>query len=251
MPTTTTLLLLRHGETEANAAGVLQGQSESRLTARGRSQAAALGAALAQRLHGSDGLTPIVYASDLSRASDTAQAVADALGGESRVATDPRLRERRLGPFQGIPTVDCARKFPRTWAAFNSGALDHGTPPKNLDKGADANGGVESSDEMRERCKAALEEIRLNHLGKTTLAVSHGGMIHTACMCYLDPKQELMIPHIGNCTVTTLIADSDGGMWRVASVGEVIVQEEGGGGPQVNVDLRPHHMLQAVPNRIP
>ena len=251
MPTTTTLLLLRHGETEANAAGVLQGQSESRLTARGRSQAAALGAALAQSLHGSDGLTPIVYASDLSRASDTAQAVADALGGESRVATDPRLRERRLGPFQGIPTVDCARKFPRTWAAFNSGALDHGTPPKNLDKGADANGGVESSDEMRERCKASLEEIRLNHLGKTTLAVSHGGMIHTACMCYLDPKQELMIPHIGNCTVTTLIADSDGGTWRVASVGEVIVQEEGGGGPQVNVDLRPQHMLQAVPNRIP
>ena len=98
----TTVLLLRHGETEANAAGVLQGQSESDLTARGKRQAAALGEALKARVSNENiRVSPTIYASDLRRASDTAQAVADAIGGAS-VACDPRLRERRLGPFQGI-----------------------------------------------------------------------------------------------------------------------------------------------------
>ena len=225
----TTLLLLRHGETEANAAGILQGQSESDLTARGRRQAQLLGAALRPRIDRvRETLAPLIYSSDLRRAVDTAQAVADGVGGESTPLTlkcDERLRERRLGPFQGIPPSECARLFPRAWAAFNRGELDHADGRgAALEPDAD---GVETVDSMRTRAIAALDEIASSHPpGSTILLVSHGGLVFTAVMaCSPSDGSGAPIAHIGNCSVTTL--QRADGVWRVESVGEVLAREEG------------------------
>ena len=87
------LVIVRHGETWDNAAGVWQGQLDSPLSDRGRAQATAMAplvAALAPQR---------IVSSDLSRARDTAAAISSATG--IPVALDPRLREIHAGQWQG------------------------------------------------------------------------------------------------------------------------------------------------------
>src|SRR5262252_2076150 len=90
----TTLLLVRHGETDWNAEGRLQGHTDRPLSDFGRRQARALADELA-----GDSIVA-VYASDLSRARETAEIVAAQLGLE--VALDPRLREKDWGTWEGL-----------------------------------------------------------------------------------------------------------------------------------------------------
>jgi len=244
--TSTTLLLVRHGETQANAAGVLQGQSESQLTARGRAQAAAVGIALRSRLSAAGvRVAPVVYTSDLSRAADTAQALADALGAGGQpppaLHRDERLRERRLGPFQGLSPAECARRFPATWAAFSCGDFDCGVRPPPAEEGADAAGGIEAVGSMAARCSDVLGAIAARHPGGTVVAVSHGGLVHTACVEVGGMDGE--VPHISNGSVTTLKCDgagAAGGAWRVEQVGEVIVPRDGGGAAATEWRARPN-----------
>ena len=237
----TKILLLRHGETEANAAGILQGQSESALTERGRTQAVQLGAALKARAGSHSQLATVIHTSDLRRAVDTAQAVADALGAHT-LKLDTRLRERRLGPFQGITTRESATRYPKMWAAFNRGDLDGPRAAEllpSLEPGAD---GVESATDMATRCMEALEAIASAHEpGATILVVSHGGLIHTAVGCCQGDVGA--VPHIGNVSVTTLVREAPA-TWQVRNVGEAVVEARGGADTH-NVD-----MAQARPSRI-
>ncbi len=85
----TTILLVRHGETDWNTERRWQGHADQPLNAAGRAQALELAAALIDR--GVD----VVYASDLSRAHETAMIVAEQLGRS--VLIDPRLREVDVG----------------------------------------------------------------------------------------------------------------------------------------------------------
>lgn len=247
--TTTTVYLLRHGETEANSKGVLQGQSESPLTQQGRSQAAALGAALCSRVPTFEQpLSSTVYSSDLSRASDTAQAVIDALSGDEAASfslkRDARLRERRLGPFQGLSVSECHRQHAVLWSVFNSGEDDQMTAACASQPGANENGGVEMRHDMTIRAVAVMREIAAAHPGESVLVVSHGGFIHHA-VCAMSNLDEGEVPHIGNCTVTTLIAPaaSSDAPWQALAVGEHAAHRSAnngvmtGGRPQLNVDL--------------
>lgn len=242
----TTILLLRHGETEANSKGVLQGQSESKLTANGREQAMALGAAIASHRVGKlrMPLCSTLYASDLSRASDTAQAVVDALGDTHHglvLKRDVRLRERRLGPFQGLTVSQCASNHRALWRAFNSGD-DTMLRACSGEPGAGENGGVETHDEMFARTAAVMTDIAAAHPGETVLVVSHGGFVHTA-VCALSDLPDCEIPHIGNCSVTTLIAPDTGSgsqAWRAAAIGESATGDAQHGLSQshrINVDM--------------
>lgn len=93
------LWLVRHGESDWNARGLVQGhRDEPVLTARGTEQARRCAAALAHE--------PVraLYSSDLRRARQTAAAVAEAL--DLPVIEDPRLRERLLGAAEGRPSAD-------------------------------------------------------------------------------------------------------------------------------------------------
>ena len=100
----TQLIVVRHGETEWNIAGIRQGHLDSRLTARGMAQAKALAQRLARERF------TALYSSDLGRAVQTAMSVADLTGHE--VVTDARLRERHLGIFQGLNADEILRRFP-------------------------------------------------------------------------------------------------------------------------------------------
>jgi len=170
----TTLLLARHGETDWNRELRIQGSSDIALNELGRQQAGYL----AQELTDVD--LDAIYASDLSRASATAAAVAATHGLEVRL--DPRLRERSFGSWEGLTRED----------------LDA------LPQGSHHDG--ETDDEVRARMLAAVRDIAAAHPGEQVLVVSHGGALNTLWHHALGVR----IERWANCAVYKLALRDDG-----------------------------------------
>lgn len=100
-----TLLLIRHGETLHNAQGRWQGQSDTPLSETGRAQARRLRARM-------DRLVPrptLAFASDLSRAAETARIVLDGTGVAPTLT--PLLRERSFGHWEGLTGDEVRARF--------------------------------------------------------------------------------------------------------------------------------------------
>jgi broad specificity phosphatase PhoE len=146
------LYLVRHGETEANATGILQGHNDTPLTEEGLRQASSLGRAL-EHLH-----IDAAFASDLPRAVSTCQI---ALGSrDMKPVALPLLRERYFGIFDGRPLMEY-REAKLKWQ--QTGTPSHFTPF-----------GGESIESIEERCRAFMELLLCQHANKTILACSHG-----------------------------------------------------------------------------
>ena len=126
------ITLVRHGRTKYNASGRLQGQIDIPLDPVGIWQAQQTAQALRELYISSPAVAhQIVVSSDLNRANDTAHCFADPLGVP--VMTDPRVRERNFGTWEGLAVTDLARDYPedyRSWAQFRDGELNHGAEPK-------------------------------------------------------------------------------------------------------------------------
>ena len=111
------IYLLRHGETEWNRQGRLQGQLDSPLTARGLAQAAAMGRTLRQ-LTGAGAAGFRMVSSPLGRARQTAGIVAKAVGYDpAAIVEEPRLMEYAFGVWQGELEAELPRKYPELWQA--------------------------------------------------------------------------------------------------------------------------------------
>ncbi|MBS1122876.1 MAG: phosphoglycerate mutase [Deltaproteobacteria bacterium] len=178
-----TILLARHGETEWNALGKLQGHTDIALNDTGRAQARALAAALvASRV-------AAVMTSDLVRARETGEIVATALG-LATPAIDPALRERRFGVFEGLTRDECAARHPDAWQAWQA---QTGTPP-----------GGEARELAIARMAKTLARIAAAD-GDPVLVVSHGGVMRLWLMHVLGTT----VPLIGNGT-TYVIDHVDG-----------------------------------------
>jgi len=155
-----TIYLARHGETEWNRVGRWQGRTDIPLSDVGRAQARAL----ADRLRGR-GLAEI-HASDLSRAHETAHIIATVLG-ITRLTSDPRLRERGFGIFEGLTREECAERHPDAWQRYL--ADRRSTPPD-----------AEPQAEVVARIVGAMTAVAetADHTGPL-LVVSHGGAIRS------------------------------------------------------------------------
>ena len=151
----TTVYLARHGESDWNVEQRWQGHADRPLTDRGREQALAL----AERL--GDVKLEAVYASDLRRAWETAQAVAAPRGLEVRKLRE--LREVDVGSWSGYTRDECAERFPDAFARWQGGG-------SGWDDG-------ESYEEMGERIVDAIRTIAAEHPDGAVLVVSHGGPI--------------------------------------------------------------------------
>ncbi|MGW3958697.1 bifunctional RNase H/acid phosphatase [Amycolatopsis sp. NPDC005003] len=179
--TPTRLLLLRHGQTEMSALRRYSGRGDVPLTELGRTQAAAA----AKRLAGMDGLVgsgvagaavPII-SSPLTRTKQTAQAVADALGG--RVETHPGLIETDFGAWEGLTFAEAADRDPelhRSWLG------DSSVPPP----------GGESFDVVHRRVRKVRDELIAEHGGRTLVLVSHVTPIKTLLRMGLDAGPQLL-----------------------------------------------------------
>ncbi|HEX6290677.1 MAG TPA: histidine phosphatase family protein [Herpetosiphonaceae bacterium] len=150
----TRLILVRHGETEANVAGRMQGRSNDPLTPLGQRQVHAVAARLKREGHPIEAL----YTSSLLRACLTADAIGAELGLTPRLRDG--LQEMHLGDLDGESAATLFAAMPRS--------LDESYP------------GGESLREFVERIMGTLYGIAIAHTGGTVAVVSHGGVISTA-----------------------------------------------------------------------
>jgi broad specificity phosphatase PhoE len=166
-----TVLLLRHGQSEWNAERRWQGLADSPLTELGRAQATSVAAWL--NAQGGDFVGP--WTSDLLRASETAQLIAEGLGlGE--VAADRRLREADAGEWQGLTPTEIERDFPGWLAA-------HRRPASFEPFATVAARVVEAvTDLAREAAEAPVAEpiaLVIAHSGVIRSLVRHLGVVDT------------------------------------------------------------------------
>lgn len=163
------LLLARHGQTDDNIEPIrAQGFRDTPLNATGRVQAQALGELLSAREQPPRSL----FASDLSRAAQTAQIVGRLLGLEPQL--DRRLREGNRGRWEGRLFIEIAREEPDAYAAWMRAGASFRFP------------GGESLGEHAARVWTAVSEIRAR-AALPALVVCHGGSIRTL-LCRSDPR---------------------------------------------------------------
>ena len=110
----TTLILIRHGETQWNRDGVFRGKADVPLNERGLAQADAVGRHLAGRPFGA------VFTSPLKRALDTARAVAKAKDGDRIIVQDAGLADIDRGEWQGLRREAVQGRFPDLYARWFS-----------------------------------------------------------------------------------------------------------------------------------
>jgi len=178
------LYFVRHGESEANAAGVFAGQTDSPLTARGRDQAAAVAAALAD-LH-----IDRVVSSDLSRARDTAAAIAAV--HRLTVEVHSELREIDVGAASG-----------KRW---DDGSLGPSALTAESDAFVQWPGG-ESLERALARSLGCLDRLVRDHPGEQLVVVGHGGITRILVSHFLRILPRLERSPATNTNVTIVRFD--------------------------------------------
>lgn len=161
------LVLLRHAETEANRARLIQGQDDSPLTPEG----IAMTALLSEKLRGL-GLpeAPATwYCSPLPRARETLRRVREALGADGPVGFDPRLMEIDFGELTGRPVLEVLPTIQRH-------KRDPAIPYPGGESGAD----------LRGRVLDFLAEATGNGTAGPVLVMTHFGVIETALRHYME-----------------------------------------------------------------
>ena len=155
----TRISAIRHGETAWNVDTRLQGHLDIPLNEVGLRQAQHLAQTLVQRE-----TIDAIYASDLSRAHSTAQAIAQAMG--QSVTVHAGLRERHFGAFQG-----------RTYAQIETELPEHAWHWRKRTPDWAPPGGGESLIVLRERVIQTVEALAAAHAGQHIVMVAHGGVL--------------------------------------------------------------------------
>ncbi len=190
-PVITRLMLVRHGETDWNVGLRIQGHTDIPLNPRGREQARRLG------LNFGEEALDAVYASDLSRAFDTAAELAHACGAELR--QEVSLRERHFGCFEGMTFGEIEARWPdqaRRWRQRDP----HFGPA-----------GGETLWAFHHRCVDTATRLAARHPGESIALVAHGGVLD--CLYRAATQLDLQAPRtwqIDNATVSRLLWTGQG-----------------------------------------
>jgi probable phosphoglycerate mutase len=216
------VLILRHGETDSNAGGVMQGWLPVPLNDRGRAQSRRL----AKRLTTFVPRIRRLVSSDLERARQTAQPIAAALN--LAPVFDPRWRERGLGEMEGQTIGER-----ETWRAA-SGEI--GAP------------GAEPLDAFLARAGSAFESLRAEYPNDSAVAVvAHGGTIRSVLHHFITGRFPVNagdraaldspdLQTIANCSILHLTLR--GAIWRVACANDVAHLETADDGDDDSVTTR-------------
>lgn len=189
------LVLVRHGESQWNAAGILQGHGGPGLTARGRAQAAATARLLARE----DADIVVIARSDLPRVVETA-APTEELLSVAPAAVDERLREIDVGSWSGLTRAQAAAADPDAFRAWTHG-------------GDVAPGGGETFAALRRRVVDGLTDVVARaeaqagaHQGVTAVVFTHGGAIRVAVAAGLGLPAggHRSVKPVGNCAISVL-----------------------------------------------
>lgn len=196
------IVLLRHGQTDYNVSGRMQGHLDSVLTTVGHEQAAQAAPVLAA-------LEPDrIVSSDLQRAADTAEVVGAACG--LPVKFDARLRETHLGDWQGYTVAQIDRDYPGAIAVWRSDPL--WAPP-----------GGESRVDVVARARPVVDELDAEFADSpdtpaTVMLVAHGGLIAGLVTGLMELPVDVWpsFGGLGNCRWAVLARRADSPRWRLA-----------------------------------
>jgi broad specificity phosphatase PhoE len=182
------IVIVRHGESKANAEARMQGRFDSPLNERGRAQAAVLGTWLARHGFSWDA----AYCSPLWRARETAEIVVGAAGAEP-AAVEPDLAEIAAGGLEGLTADEITHRYP-SYAA------------RGLDQLGDfSEYGGESYADVQERVRGLVERLQARAEGQRVLLVGHGGfnfhlVKHLICL----PVPRVCVLRMDNCSATLI-----------------------------------------------
>lgn len=188
----TTVVLVRHGETDWNRDSRVQGWAPVELNGRGRRQARELGASLADRY-----VFDQLVASDLRRARETTAILLEGgVGTEPRF--DPGWRERDVGIYQGLDRETLRARFP---------AFVPDTPGDVRERPE----GGESLRAVHERVTGAWERLLDRARDETALVVTHGGPIRLLLGAFSgqDIPTAVTERSPGNCTATEIQVEAE------------------------------------------
>lgn len=190
----TTLILIRHGETEWNRARRIQGHLDSALTALGVAQARAGGARLACEC------IDVVVASDLARVQHTARLLV--AGRDLPLMLDENLRERAFGIGEGLTYDAMYEKYPtqdRHIGLVNSEFTLPGGEPRA---------------HFHARIKQTIDQLAATYAGKRVLVVTHGGVLGVVYRWLsshpLPATEKVAIPNVGYNRIAHVE-----GLWRL------------------------------------
>ncbi len=194
MPLSTHVLLVRHGQSEGNAERRFGGHTATPLSPRGRRQAHALARAL------KDEEITAIYSSDLARAVETAQPLANLIGLPINSTT--AFRERSVGVMEGLTFENAAQQHPEQYAALLRRDFEHVLT------------GGESYRQLLDRAWQKLDELIAANQGGKLVVFSHTG---TICILALHLMGALDAPELkpvwitsANCGVTRFELRDDG-----------------------------------------
>ena len=182
------LILVRHGESEGNARGVLQGHTDFGLSALGEEQARATAERLARES------VDRIISSPLRRAAETAAMIAERLG--LLVEPEPGLMEYDIGVASGLTGAELRERHPQIMEAYARGERPQFE-------------GEEGRDVFEARLLLVLESLRLRE--ETVVAVAHGGVVSALCASIvgIDGRRPGIFQS-ANCSITELITDRGG-----------------------------------------
>ncbi len=188
--------IVRHGETEWNAQGRIQGHTDIRLSGEGLQQAAMV----ARRLV--DVPIDVAYSSDLIRSSETARQI---LGQRTvPLHTTPQLREYHKGVFEGLTPEETSERYPELYAASHVKDLDFAPP------------GGESTRQTSARLASFIADLRNRHLDDNVLIVGHGGALRAAFVALMElPLEANWRFLMSNCGLSVLDVYSDNAVLRL------------------------------------
>ena len=199
---TTDFIVVRHGETDENLTGTLQGQFDTKLNKLGLRQAECV----AERLRHEK--FDRIFSSDLSRAMVTANAIAK-YHPDVPVVSLRVLREWDLGVLQGGKWSDLKLHYPEVAAAIDAGDDQMKIP------------GGESLADLRQRTADCLDELADRYEGQRLLLVSHGGTIKAMFRHVVGPtlSEYRRSPLYGNTGVSSFRRVD--GFWQLVSWNDI------------------------------
>ena len=188
--------IVRHGETEWNVMGRIQGHSDVPLSKNGREQAGNVARRLAKAP------LDVVYCSDLSRSRETARIIVGAR--DIPLHATPELRERYYGVFEGLTLEERRDKYPDMFAASLVKDLDF------------APTGGESPRATSVRMTDFVAGLRARHPDETVLIVGHGGSLRAAIIALMEfPLEANWRFVMSNCSLSVFDTYSDNAVLRL------------------------------------
>ncbi len=201
------VIFVRHGETEYNVESRYQGHTDTNLSELGKQQAAAV----AERLRYTD--IAAIYASDLSRASETACAIASF--HDLPVQGDESLRECAFGEWEGLTVTQIAERYPELYRNYLMDSVTHRAP------------GGERLEQLQARVVCTINRLAELHPDDTVVVVTHGGPIRAFfCHAFGVGLEAFRRIRVDNCSLTTFSPGSEG-RWLLEVLNDVCHLDEG------------------------